>query len=266
MIKTLGCGQYAGQVALRQDLAGLILTETRYAAGQATQPHAHRSGYLCYVLNGSFVETIGRQQREYAAGSVGLHPPEEWHGERFHTSVRSFNIELPANGESAAQRWQPLFALPRHFTTGPASHWLKRLAAEFRQPDEVTPLAMEAALLELLVWLHRRPRPASRPRWLDRVVEKLRATGMVLPTLDELAADAGVHPGYLATVFRQHLGCTIGEFWRRQRLERATDLLMNTRLPVAEVALRCGFADQSHFTRQFHQVMGQPPATYRRGQ
>jgi transcriptional regulator GlxA family with amidase domain len=52
------------------------------------------------------------------------------------------------------------------------------------------------------------------------------------------------------------------------RLERAQDLLSDanlSRLEIAEVADRCGFADPSHFARRFRQRFGQAPLQFRKG-
>jgi transcriptional regulator GlxA family with amidase domain len=48
------------------------------------------------------------------------------------------------------------------------------------------------------------------------------------------------------------------------RIARAKRLLRKTQLPLADVATSCGFADQSHFTRAFHRVVGQSPGGFRR--
>jgi transcriptional regulator GlxA family with amidase domain len=48
------------------------------------------------------------------------------------------------------------------------------------------------------------------------------------------------------------------------RLRRAQQLLLEGGLPLAEVALSTGFADQSHFTKSFHRQMGISPGAWRR--
>jgi AraC family transcriptional regulator len=73
-----------------------------------------------------------------------------------------------------------------------------------------------------------------------------------------------VHPGYLASAFRRHFGCTIGEFVRRQRIALACRALTDGDAPLADVAIEAGFADQSHFTRTFKRQLGMTPAAYRK--
>lgn len=103
----------------------------------------------------------------------------------------------------------------------------------------------------------------AAPRWLAVARELLddRCGGAV--RIAELAAAAGVHPVHLARVFRRHLGCTPGEYLRRRRLERAAVLLRETRRRLSDVALDCGFADQSHLANAFKRHRGVTPAAYR---
>jgi AraC-like DNA-binding protein len=53
------------------------------------------------------------------------------------------------------------------------------------------------------------------------------------------------------------------KFLKRLRLRMAGRALVFTRQSIVEVALRCGFADQSHFTREFHRHFGRTPRDYR---
>jgi AraC-like DNA-binding protein len=53
------------------------------------------------------------------------------------------------------------------------------------------------------------------------------------------------------------------EYLRKLRLRMASQALVFTQQSIAEVALSCGFADQSHFTREFHRYSGRTPRDYR---
>lgn len=53
-------------------------------------------------------------------------------------------------------------------------------------------------------------------------------------------------------------------FVEQCRIRRAQSLIMETAIPLAEVALMTGFADQSHFTRRFHRHVGRTPAAFAR--
>jgi AraC family transcriptional regulator len=64
-------------------------------------------------------------------------------------------------------------------------------------------------------------------------------------------------------VFKQSTGIPPHQYVLRKRVERAQALLGKSELSLAEVALRAGFADQSHFTRIFHRLTGVAPRQYR---
>ena len=84
-----------------------------------------------------------------------------------------------------------------------------------------------------------------------------------LPTLRELAAAAGVHPAHLTRVFRRAHGCSVGDWYRARRIERAAQELLLGESSLADVALRHGFCDQSHFNRVFGRLVGTSPGRYR---
>jgi AraC-like DNA-binding protein len=99
--------------------------------------------------------------------------------------------------------------------------------------------------------------------------EKL-ATDILSASLDgevshaEIARECGLSPGHFARAFRVTTGAPPHRWLLERRIDRAKTLLRETAAPLAEVAARCGFADQSHFTRTFTRALGVPPGAWRR--
>lgn len=79
----------------------------------------------------------------------------------------------------------------------------------------------------------------------------------------DLAAQVGLSAWQLDQRMRQLFGMTTAQFLLQRRIRHATDLLATTERPIAEVALTCGYTDQSAFTRQFRQTTGLTPSQYR---
>ncbi len=63
--------------------------------------------------------------------------------------------------------------------------------------------------------------------------------------------------------FRQSTGISPHQWLIRRRIELALSLMRDRSLPLIEVALAAGFADQSHFTRTFTRKMGVSPGAWR---
>ncbi len=79
----------------------------------------------------------------------------------------------------------------------------------------------------------------------------------------DLADAAEMSVAQLERTARRVLGLSPKQLVMRFRLEEGLRLLTTTELPMADVAHRCGYYDQSAFSRHFRKVVGSPPAAYR---
>jgi AraC-like DNA-binding protein len=81
--------------------------------------------------------------------------------------------------------------------------------------------------------------------------------------VEELASHLRLSTSYFTRSFRSSVGLTPHAYVMRRRLLRAQELIASTDLPLIDIAAETGFADQSHFSRRFHQMTGVSPRTYR---
>jgi transcriptional regulator GlxA family with amidase domain len=81
----------------------------------------------------------------------------------------------------------------------------------------------------------------------------------------ELAEIAGISMRRLERLFVAHLKTTIGLLYLTLRLQRARQLLRQTSMRVVSVAMACGFASSSHFSRAYKAQYGVPPSREGRG-
>jgi AraC family transcriptional regulator len=79
-------------------------------------------------------------------------------------------------------------------------------------------------------------------------------------TLPKIAKVAGLSVAYLTNLFRQTTGQTVHAYVMDRRVQRAKRLLLEGRFPLAEVALQCGFAHQSHLARWMRRRLGLTPS------
>lgn len=160
-------------------------------------------------------------------------------------------------------------ALSRRPETAPVLlRLLDAMSADLAHGSPAGPLVGDCLLTALCLTLfgpsHEGAKPgglssAARKRVLDRIEHDLE-----LPlTLAELASEAGLGVRQFSRAFRKSTGASPYQYVLARRVERAQQLIAAGQ-ELAEVALQCGFGDQSHLTRLFKRQLGMSPAAYRR--
>jgi len=81
--------------------------------------------------------------------------------------------------------------------------------------------------------------------------------------LSMLAGVAGLSVHHFARQFKQSAGVTPHIYLTQKRVERAQEMLVQTDLPLAEIAFAVGFFDQGHLSRHFRHMLGTTPREFR---
>ena len=152
----------------------------------------------------------------------------------------------------------------RHLFPGPVNFNAPRAALQFDAHYLQLPLRRDGAALDqmlrralpIMVWPYRRDRLLSR-----RVRHLLQQPGAA-HTADTLAARLGVSARSLHRQLRAE-GTSLQALKDEVRQQRASELLLRTRLPIARVARAAGFASDKSFARAFRQWTGQTPQAHR---
>lgn len=258
---------FAGQTIQTRELTDYSLAETVYPAQWKMPRHEHEAAYFSLVLQGGYDESYGAQTRSCQPASLVFHPPGEDHAVVFHQErVRIFRVQVKPSLLARVRECTAILDSPSAFDGGPPAQLATRLYHEAQARDAVAPLAMEALVLEVLTAAARQQEPKSdtrMPNWLARTRDLLHEHCHDELTLSDVATLVGVHPVYLARVFRQHFHCSVGEYVRRLRIEHACQQMMRTEATLVEIAHAVGFYDQSHFTRTFKRFVGLTPAEFR---
>lgn len=140
-------------------------------------------------------------------------------------------------------------------------------------PEDFAPLFVDHVVASIGIHLatrHHGGRPHPARAGGLGAAHLRRAQEMMAAALDgdlqvgDIATACGVSRSHLIRGFRTATGVTPYQWLLRQRIERARDLLLSTRLPLADIALACGFSDQSHMTRTFSRLTGLTPGAWRR--
>ena len=98
---------------------------------------------------------------------------------------------------------------------------------------------------------------------MEQVRELLHEHLTDTPSLREIGKIVNIHPVTLSKEFPKYFHCTMGDYIRNLRIERAIILLSRKGLTIDEVSFQCGFYDTSHFTKLFSKNTGLTPTQYR---
>ena len=82
--------------------------------------------------------------------------------------------------------------------------------------------------------------------------------------LASIAAQSGVTPQHLITVFKKHFGTTPSRYLWQLRASSARKLLIHSQLSQSQIAFKCGFKSQPHFSRTIRKMFGMTPAELRK--
>jgi len=256
-----------GKVLSNRTISSLKLTEVAYNSGMETSKHWHEQAGFSLVLRGSYTESYGKINLECAPQTVTFSPAGEEHLNRFHGAAsHCFLIDIEAEWLKRVLECGATLSRPVDFHKGSLVWLASRVYNEYKSMDEVSPLAIEALILEMLVEVSRGFISASGrkpPRWLQQARVFIYEHFTQKFSLEEVASGVGVHPIYLASEFRRHYQCTVGECIRRLRIEYACRKLSESEISLVEIALAAGFSSQSHFSSVFKRITGMTPATYR---
>jgi AraC family transcriptional regulator len=259
-------GQFFGRTVATRRVPGLRLAEVHYPPGFIIPRHDHELASLCIVLAGGYDERVGACQRTCLENTVVLHPDGEHHDNYHHSKVHLLSVEVESSRLTSLREAAPVLGESAAYAGGKIVQLGASLAREFHNPEAISALAIEALALEILIESCRLAghSQSHAPPWLSRVKEFLRVHFARNVTLAEIASAASVHPAHLTRVFRQYCGHSVGSHVRQLRLDAARLQLRDSQCTLAEVAVACGFSDQSHLTRLFHAAFGITPARYRR--
>lgn len=229
--------------------------------------HSHDQFGIGVMLDGGHASWSGRGPVEVGPGSVVTVNPNELHD------------GIPLRG--AARRWSMVFVDPaaiaglagpeiaaREFPSPALAD--RRLAArvatalrDLGDGDAGRAAEIVVALFADLLDPTRAEPPAARPsEAVRRMLERIHDDPAAAPSLDELAAVAGLTPYTALRRFRREVGATPHAYVVQYRVRCACRALRDGST-LSDAAALAGFADQSHMTRAFVHRFGVTPGRWR---
>lgn len=230
--------------------------------------HAHESASITLVIRGAFEEESAFGSIRAGVGDCVIKPPGVPHADHF-GDWQTTTLQIAIPGDSQALHRDGDFAL-RGYRCGPDPRLAPVLFNMFTILRHRGGGSHGPALSDLthdalgVAAAQTRRIPATRPLWLARVEDEIRASLPGTIRVANLAESVGVHPVHMARVFQRVHGFGVVEYIRRLRVQYAAHAMARRRTTLCEAALDAGFFDQPHLNRAFRRQLGLSPARYRR--
>ena len=237
-----------------------------------------------YVSEGCCSVFIGQRAYRLTSGHFAMIPAGALHKTDFLSLGQSVKYVLSFSKETArridAFLGEPLTGkcLKPGRVTAPVQRrdavllLLNRMHYEYENQPLHAQSFCHACLAELLISILRyRTHEEENDGTVDAHADRIQAVADYISahfsedlSLSGLAGRFAVSPSYLSRSFKAATGFGIREYLISIRIQRACDLLMNTRLSITEIADRCGFSDSNYFGDAFRKATGISPREFRR--
>ena len=131
--------------------------------------------------------------------------------------------------------------------------------------DAFTLLGQQSSAQPIAGYPVRPIQPGALASWqARRVTEYIEQHLGAKLTTEDIAAAIGLSKSHFSRAFKSTLGSSPMAYVAARRVERAKQMMLTSAESLADVALDCGFADQSHLNRQFRRAVGVTPGRWRR--
>lgn len=200
--------------------------------------------------------------------------------DRHSVYIREFDVDYTATAEGAFDfllielpLHSPLRLRPTNDTVDPVlGGMVQRMLDWLSRPDDFDTLEADEYGAGLMLHLaqtyalQRRARPRTRlsPAQVGKAKEMLMSIEFEELRLADVAAALDMPRNSFFRAFRETTGISPYQWLIAERLEQTRLLLRLTSLPLVDIALACGFSDQSHFSRMFKRAQGVSPGRWRK--
>ena len=246
------------------DFGGIVLHASQFRGSARIGRHKHSDAYVCFLVGGPLRERVGDRVWSHFPQTTIVHPAGEEHDDDFGGPALCVNLKISSQWIGRHLDDAGLWPERRAFENGPMFVLGLRLLHLYKRHElGLVPLDVEEIVAEFFFTGQSAMKHRPKTWRISRVMERLDSDPTTPARLSECANLVGVHPVYLARMFRKSAGMSLGEYQRHARLRRAISLLAGTRDPISLVALECGYSDQSHLTHVLKRHTGFTPLALR---
>ena len=237
----------------------------RFRGHRYIAPHSHTGDELVLVVEGRCAIGLGGIRLEGRTGTLFVLPREHAHEQRNHVDTVTWYLTCMSNPALLDNR-------PRTIDIGLDSwpaRWLDELNLLRELPVPPPRETLEGILFALLHSLraqeaHTGIRQALNPI-VRRSLSRIEQDPAAELSVNSLAYETCVSPGYLLTLFKREFGMGPMAYAKELRMRKACRLLTAPYASIKEVAAACGYDDPNYFARAFRKARGYTPSEWRRG-
>jgi len=236
----------------------LDLTVRSYSTYHAI--HHHGFNQLVIPIEGALLIEVDGHESRLVVGQTAVVAQGAPHTQEASTTNHSLILDIAPsrlNGSGAGS----LFDTPFHSLSIAAMKLVDYMVLTLNQRS----LSADNQQLWTSLLLDAMTQPQHAPA--TRLVSVLHAVEQNLGypwSSAKMAEQASISVSHLHARFRKEMNSTPQQWLSRLRLTQASSLLQTSTLPIIEIAYRCGYTDQSAFTRAFARFYDQTPSAYRK--
>ena len=254
--RSRGLGQSYGEIKREVRASQASISKVAHAAPRALPLHIHEHPVVSLVVSGQCITRAGRSATPLKPGDMIFLPAHIEHTDEICSeSCALFCVQFPHTGEPDK--------LVRKVSNPAAQIAMGRLLKALMKNDDS--LLVDCILEDLAAEVSG-PQPENEPTdapWLRQIVEIIHDDCGKDHSLASLASLANVHPTTLSRLFRAKFGRSLGAYRQIVRAGRALREVASGVQPLSEICSLCGYADQSHMTRDFNKWFALTPAQIR---
>ncbi|WJS95897.1 helix-turn-helix transcriptional regulator [Flavobacterium johnsoniae] len=243
---------------------GIAIVETEYQNKVYEGWHSHNNAHLTLFLKGGTTEKRKNFNETVGPGSLLFYHSDELHlNQNTLFPSRNINVEIEENLLKELQINETTIEKSIQ-NSSYIKFLILKIFRETQCADTFSNDTIKMLFSQLSLANDYLQRYEKSPFWVKSLHELLNDCWNENPNLNDLAQVLNLNPITISKHFPKYFGCTLGEYMRRIKINRSLSLIQSSSENLTEIALRCGFSDQSHFIRTFKNQTGFLPKQFQK--
>ena len=267
-MKNLEKGKFYGTSKKHFHLNGLTIVDSEFYHFSDCPWHYHENPHFAFTTAGNLVETHKKKHIQLSAGCLLYNHGDDPHcNSEYSDFVSALHIDIDPNWFKKYDINYSRIEGVKEISNPIIKNIFYNLFKEVKCFDNASHLSIEGLVLQSVSeMIHANLLETSaKPAWLFKLKDLLYARYNESISLKEIALEINIHPVYLCQQFPIYFHCTLGEYIRKIKIEKAVELMFqNPHQSLTGIAYASGFSDQSHFIRLFKKNIGVAPLAFRK--